>query len=146
MIVADTGPLVAAADRSDEAHRLAAALVIGAGTRLLVTDAVAVEADALIRRRAGHAAAREFLKALAAGVPRRIGLAETLFARSVEIDRRYADLGLGLADASVMALAEAQGAAILTFDFEHFRAAPRSDGQPWELVVDEADYLRDVRR
>lgn len=146
MIVADTGPLVAAADRSDEAHRLASALVMGAGSRLLVPDAVAAEADLLIRRRAGHAAAREFLKALAGGVPRRVSLAETLFARSVEIDRRYADLGLGLADASVMALAEAEGAAILTFDFEHFRAAPRPDGGPWRLVVDEAHYLRDTGR
>lgn len=146
MIVADTGPLVAAADKGDEAHRLASALVMGAGSALLVPDAVAVEADALIRARVGHAAARAFIESLAGGIPRRVPLAETLFMRSVEIDRRYADLGLGLADASVMALAESESAAILTFDFEHFRAAPRPDGRAWDLVVDEARYVRETRR
>jgi predicted nucleic acid-binding protein len=63
----------------------------------------------------------------------------TLFRRAVEIDARHADLGLGLTDASVMALAERHDLPILTFDFEHFRAAPPPDGY-WRLVVDEARY------
>jgi predicted nucleic acid-binding protein len=74
-----------------------------------------------------------------------VALTETVFARAVEIDGRYADLGLGLADASVMALAEREQAGILTFDFEHFRAAPRSDGRAWDLVVDESRYIRAIR-
>ena len=135
---------MAAADRGDEAHELAAALVLGAGTRLLVPDAIAAEADTLIRHRAGGAAARRFLSALASGSPRRIPLTETIFSRAVEIDARYSALGLGLADASVMALAEAERAGILTFDFEHFRAAPRGDGRPWDLVIDESRYMREV--
>jgi hypothetical protein len=137
---------VAAADRGDEAHRLASALVIGAGRSLLVPDAVACEADGLIRHRAGHDAARAFLKALTDGIPRRVALTETLFTRAVELDARYADLGLGLSDTSVMALAEAEHAGILTFDFEHFRAAPRPDGRPWDLVIDESRYLREIQR
>jgi hypothetical protein len=51
----------------------------------------------------------------------------------------FADLSLGFVDA-VMALAERERAAILTFDFEDFRAAPRPDGSPWPLLVDEASY------
>jgi predicted nucleic acid-binding protein len=62
---------------------------------------------------------------------------------SVEIDDRFADLGIGLADASVMALAEGTGSPILTFDFAHFRATAPARGF-WRLVVDEAVYARAV--
>jgi uncharacterized protein len=62
-----------------------------------------------------------------------------LLRRAVELDQRFADLGLGLVDASVMALAEEQDLPIVTFDFEHFRATRPSSGY-WKLVVDEARY------
>jgi predicted nucleic acid-binding protein len=47
-------------------------------------------------------------------------------------------------DAAVMAYAERHGLAILTFDFEDFRAAPPEDGY-WRLVVDERRYRETVR-
>lgn len=87
-----------------------------------------------------------FLEALADGVHRRVSLTDALFRRAIEIDRRHAALGLGLVDAAVMAVAEAEGAAILTFDFTDFRAAPRLDGRPWSLLVDEAAYARAIKR
>ena len=95
-----------------------------------------------MRRRAGPTAARTFLQDLASGVHRRVPLTDALFRRAVEIDARHAALGLGLVDAAVMALAESEDAPVLTFDFAHFRAAPRGDGRPWELLVDEAVYAR----
>lgn len=144
-VVADTGPLVAAADRDDRAHDLASALVSGAGTGLVVPEAVAVEVDWLLRSRKGPGPARAFLAALVAGSPRRRVLSVEQFARAVEIDRTYADLGLGLADASVMALAEAEEAPILTFDFSHFRATTDRDRRPWRLVIDEAGLAREIR-
>ncbi len=144
IVVADTGPLVSAADRDDRAHELAAALVLAAGTDLLVPDPVAVEVDWLVRSRLGPRAARSFLAALVAGKPRRAALTAAQFARAVEFDRRYADLGLGLADASVMALAEAERSPILTFDFAHFRATTDDRGRPWRLVIDEARLAREI--
>jgi predicted nucleic acid-binding protein len=59
--------------------------------------------------------------------------------RAVEIDAGFADLGLGLVDATVMALSEQQELPILTFDFEHFRATRPARGY-WLLVVDETRY------
>jgi predicted nucleic acid-binding protein len=57
-------------------------------------------------------------------------------ARAMEIDRRYADLGLGLVDASVVALAETVGVRRLaTRDLRHFAAVRLSDGSAFELVV-----------
>ena len=61
-------------------------------------------------------------------------------ARAMEIDRRYADLGLGLVDASVVALAEHLGIRRLaTRDIRHFAAVRLRDGTAFELVVHPTD-------
>jgi hypothetical protein len=59
-----------------------------------------------------------------------------LLRRAMEIDRRYASLGLGLVDASVVALAERVGVTrIATRDVRHFSAVRLRDGRPFDLVV-----------
>lgn len=53
-----------------------------------------------------------------------------------EIDSHYADLGLGLVDFSVMALAEEVGVyRVVTRDVRHFSAVRLRDGRALELVV-----------
>jgi hypothetical protein len=143
-VVADTGPLVAAANRRDRAHRLAAALVTRLGRDLVVPVPVVVETDQLLRARVGGDSARLFLQGLAAGEHEVAFLSAGLLRRAVEIDSRYADLGLGLTDASVMAYAERHDVPILTFDFEDFRATAPAHGH-WRLVVDEARYRETAR-
>jgi predicted nucleic acid-binding protein len=137
--VADTGPLLAAAYRADPAHELASALVTAMGRDLIVLDPVMVEADHLMRARVGARPALSFLSALVAGEHTTAFLSPGLLDEAVAIDSRFADLDLGLVDASVMAYAERHDLPILTFDFEHFRAAPPRRGY-WRLVVDEARY------
>jgi predicted nucleic acid-binding protein len=139
VIVVDTGPLVAAANRRDRVHRLAAALVTELRRDLLVPVPVLVEVDQLLRARVGLDSARAFLRALAAGEHTVAFLSATLLRRAVEIEARFADLDLGFVDGCVMALAERHRLPILTFDFEHFRAS-RPDRGFWRLVVDEARY------
>ncbi len=136
-VVADTGPLVAAADRSEANHRLALSLVVALGRELLVPDPVVLEVDWLLRARLGDVPARAFLRALTSGSPRHLPLTAGTLERAVAIDERYADLGLGLVDATVMAVAEAERCPILTFDFSHFRAAPPLAGGAWNLFVEE---------
>ena len=82
-----------------------------------------------------------FLGALVAGEHQVAFSSAAVLKRTVEIDARFADLGLGLTDASVMAMAERHRHPILTFDFEHFRAAPPQGGY-WRLVIDESRYAR----
>jgi uncharacterized protein len=138
-VVADTGPLVAAANSRDEAHGLAAALVTELGRDLIIPDAVIIEVDHLLRARVGAQAARLFLAAVVDG-EHRVGYSTpALLRRAVELDNRFADVGLGIADASVMAYAERHRLPILTFDFEHFRATNPASTY-WRLVVDEARY------
>ena len=136
-VVADTAPLVAAANARDRAHRVAAALVHRLGRDLLVPVPVLTEADYMIRTRVGADAARLFLAAVAAGTYSVAFLTQGLLRRVAEIDSAHADLGLGIVDASVMAVAERHELPILTFDFADFRAAPSPDG-PWPLVVSES--------
>ena len=137
--VADTAPLLAATYRDDPAHDLARALTTALGRDLIVLDAVMAETDYLLRARVGGYAARAFLSALVAGEHTAAFLTPGLLRDAAEIDARFADLGLGLVDASVMAYAARHDLPVLTFDFEHFRAAPPRHGH-WRLIVDEARY------
>jgi len=100
---------------------------------------VLVEVDQLVRSRVGSYAARLFLAALDAGEHEVAYLSSGLLRRAIELDRRYGDFDLGIADASVMALAERHQLPILTFDFEHFRATRPRRGY-WRLVVDEVRF------
>lgn len=138
-VAADTGPLVAAANTRDRAHRLAASLVSELGRELIIPDLVLVEVDQLLRARLGKTAALLFLRAISAREHEVAFLSQGLLGRAVEIDSRFTDLDLGLVDASVMAYAERHDLPILTFDFEDFRAAPPESGY-WRLVVDESRY------
>lgn len=135
--MADTGPLVAAVNARERSHRVAADLVGAFGRSLVVPLPVAVEVDYMLRRRVGLHAARSFLAALANGEHEVGFLSPGLLRRAVEIDERHADLDLGIADASVMAVAERYELPILTFDFADFRAA-EPVGRPWAMVIDEA--------
>jgi predicted nucleic acid-binding protein len=121
---------------------MAAAIVDDLRRELLVPDPVLVEADALIRSRAGLDAARALLSSVAAGDVSVAFLTPGVLRMAAAIDQRHADLNLGLVDATVMAVAERERLPILTFDFRHFRAAPRSDGAAWPLVIDEAAFAR----
>ena len=60
--------------------------------------------------------------------------------RAMEVDRRFADLSLGLVDASVVALAELLGIRRLaTRDVRHFAAVRLRDGRAFDLVVRPSD-------
>jgi predicted nucleic acid-binding protein len=144
-VVVDTGPLLAAALKRDEAHELAAALIAFGGRDLLVPDPVVTECEGFLRQRDAHESARRLLASLVGGAWVRMTMTPSLFAEAVAIDAHYRDIGLGLVDASVMAIAAATNSHVLTFDFRDFRAAPPVDGGSWDLVVDEAQYAKSVR-
>lgn len=138
-VLADTGPIVAAANRRDRAHDLAAALVTQLGRELVILDPVMVEVDQLLRARVNREAGAAFLRAVASGEHLIEFMTQGLVRRAAEIDAKYWDLDLGFVDAALMAYAERHDLPILTFDFEDFRAAPPEGGY-WQLVVDEERY------
>ena len=138
-MIIDTGPLIAALDRNDPRKNLAWDILSSARAKAMVPDPVVVEVDLLARRRFGPEPARTFLRQLRAGWHTRVPLSDSQWRRAIEIDQRYADFNLGFVDAAVMALAEARGEPVFTFDFRAFRGVPGPDEGQWPLVVTEAD-------
>ncbi|MGF1648062.1 MAG: type II toxin-antitoxin system VapC family toxin [Kineosporiaceae bacterium] len=132
IVVADTSVLVGALDRRDHRHPECAAVVrkrLDSG--LVVTAAVAVEVDYLVSTRVGRDAARTFLRNLDTGVLVLEPVDSEILRRAVELDDHYADLGLGLADGTVVATAEKHRAeAILSLDHHYRLVAPDFPVEP----------------
>lgn len=134
-LILDAAPLVALAD-AREPHLQALLKIRDEEEGSLVLPApVAAEVDYLLGVRYGEAARRAFLSDLAA---RRYDVAclEAGDYRTVaELDARYADLGLGLADCSILVLAERFGTRrLLSFDERHFRTVVPLHGGSFQLL------------
>jgi uncharacterized protein len=115
----DTGPIVAALDRSDKHHSRCAALLESAGGALLIPTTVIVEVCWLLEERPDIEAA--FLESIAAGEFEHVTLTPADLTRMAELVRTYASLPLGAVDASVVAIAERLKLTdVATLDRRHF--------------------------
>ena len=106
MILVDTGVIYAVADRADADHDKCEQLLATHPGPLLVPTTVIVEAAWLIESRLGPAAEIAFLRSVIAGDLTRLDLTDADWDRAADLVQTYADLGLGLVDASLVALAE----------------------------------------
>ena len=94
-----------------------------------------VESSWLIESRLGSATESDFVRAINAGELERVDLTDEDWARVVELLGTYRDLGLGLVDASLVAVAERLGITQLaTLDQRHFRAVRPSHVDAFELI------------
>ncbi len=122
-LICDTGPLLAALDAADPDHERCARLLTEADEDLVVPTLVLAELDYWCGRRLPPEAWLIFLDDLLAGVYRLESPTVSDLARCRELQTRYADLALGVVDASVVALAERLSeSTIATLDQRHFRA------------------------
>lgn len=109
MILFDTGPIFAAATRSDQHYHQCAELFTSlrlAKRRLLLPSTVAAEVGYLLMARVGPAMEAQFLYGVAQGDFEPVDLTATDYERMAELNEQYEDLPLGTTDASVIALAE----------------------------------------
>lgn len=124
MIVVDTGLLVALVNASDAEHKRCARWVEGVEEPLLVPNTVLTEVCYLLQRRCGSMVEAGFLRGLAGDD--RFTLVPSLrddLLRVAELVETYRDFPLGGANASVIALAERLGVALIaTLDHRHFAA------------------------
>ena len=136
MLIVDTGPLVAAADRSD-AHHAACRDLLEADPGPLVTTAMVVaEAAYLIDRQLGPGAEATLYASINDGAL----LVEHLLAedwrRVGALVLTYADLRLGGTDASVVAVAEGLGASrIATLNHRHFQVVRPRHADSFDLLA-----------
>lgn len=137
-LVVDAAPLVALADRRDRFQPDIERLLRDEPGELVVPAPVTAEADYLLGRRIGSDARRAFLDDLATGRFTVACLDQGDYGAIVDLERRYADLDVGLADLSVVITAHHLGTRrIVTFDERHFRALrPLSGGRFTLLPLD----------
>jgi predicted nucleic acid-binding protein len=132
-LICDTGALIDYLAESAPDHKLFRNAIDQARTRY-VPGLVLTEVDYFLRHE--RQAMQVFMQDLAKGAftyaPPTIGQ----LARAIEVDRRFAGLGLGLVDGSIVALAESLGIRRLaTRDVRHFAAVRLRDGRAFDLVV-----------
>ena len=138
-LVIDAAPLVALADQHEPRRDEILTLLRAESGGLFVPAPVTAEVDYLLGQRFGAAARRAFLEDLAARRYESPGLDARDYEAALELDRRYADLDLGLADLSIAILARKLGTRrILTFDQRHFRAVRPMQGGAFTLLPDDA--------
>jgi hypothetical protein len=121
MILVDTGPLVAAANRKDADHDASVNALAEAQAPRLVPGMVIAEVAYLLARDAGAAVEAAFLRSFGAGF---VTLVESTVAdlnRAADLVEQYADLPLGTTDACLVAIAERLGVnELVTLDHRHF--------------------------
>ena len=139
MIVLDTSGLLAAIDGSQRHHAAAAAVLRASQGPLLLSPFVLAELDYLLATRVSAKAAMAFLDQVANGAYRLEPMAAGDLARASEIIGRYRDLQLGVADASLVVLAERHRTNdVLTLDERRFRAVDGPGGRPFRILPADA--------
>ncbi len=138
-LVIDAAPLVALGDRRDPLHTAVLDVLESEAGDLVVPAPVSAEVDFLLRSRAGRDAARRFLQDVADGHLRVEGLSPEEHGIALDLDRRYGDLGVGLADLSVVVLAHRfRTRRLLTFDERDFRTLRPVTGGTFTLLPADA--------
>jgi predicted nucleic acid-binding protein len=137
-LIVDAGALYAQADADEPRHGAVVEVLRNERETLVTTELAVAEADYLILDRLGLSVELAFLEDLVEGtiVTECLTRSELAVARSVV--QRYGDLQLGLADASLVVLADRfKTKRMLTFDERAFRVvAPLSGGSFTILPTD----------
>jgi uncharacterized protein len=121
MLVVDAGPLVAAASTRDRNHQRCVALLSKAPRPLLVPSLVVTEVAYFLADRIGPHAERAFARSLRDGELLIEPVEPVDVPRIDDLLDQYADLQLGIVDASVVASCERLGATTLaTLDRRNF--------------------------
>jgi predicted nucleic acid-binding protein len=135
VIIVDTSVIVAYMNAADDHHEAVTRWLEPVEDDLATTPMIVAEVDHLVAARGGGGALTQWRADLTAGAyvlewwPGAIDSAVT-------VAERYADSGLGLADASLVALAQRLGTIeIATLDERHFRVVrPLAGGEAFRLL------------
>jgi hypothetical protein len=120
VLIVDAGPLYAAAATDDDDHRRCVELLSQANGPLLVPQLIVTEVAYLLADRIGAHAEHAFARALAGGELIAEPVTDPEWERIAELVAQYDDLPLGMADASLVALAERHDAKrIASLDHRH---------------------------
>jgi uncharacterized protein len=138
-LIVDAGALYAQADADQPGHAAVRAILEQEREALVTTELAVAEADYLILDRLGPDVELAFLEDLAEGTYVVECLDQPQLRAAREIVARYRDLRLGLADASLVVLAERYATRrLLTFDERAFRAVSPLQGGAFTILPADA--------
>ncbi len=123
MIIADTSGLLALFNRREPFHARVAQVVAEQQQTLVVSPYVVAELDYLVANRIGVEAELAVLLELRTGAYELANLDPDDLQRCAEVIEQYRNLNIGLADASIVVLADRFATdRVLTLDRRHFTA------------------------
>ena len=138
MILLDTSGLLAALDASQRHHAACRDTLAQASPPLLLSPFVLAELDYLLLRYVGSSAQKAMLDQVSAGAYQLEPFDAADCERAAAIIEKYADLDLGLADTSIVVLAERHSVAqVLTLDQRHFRVLRFAGRRHFKLLPPE---------
>lgn len=135
MIIADTSGLLALFNDREPSHETVAGLVDGLHDPLVVSPFVLAEVDYLVATRLGVAAELAVLDELGGGAYVLPAMDTDHLAAARRVIERYAEHEIGVADASIVVLAEQFSTRrLLTLDHRHFRVVRPLQGGTFDLL------------
>jgi predicted nucleic acid-binding protein len=139
LILLDTSGLFAALVRNQRAHEAAKAALEAAGPPYILSPFVLAELDYFFAREAGTGQELSFLEEIVSGAYDLVPFLGDDVAAAADVIGRYRDLGIGLADASIVVLAgRYRTNCVLTLDERHFRALRTEGGQAFTILPADA--------
>jgi len=134
-VIVDTSALLAYFDANEPKHSELVRVIETAAEPLVVSPYVVAELDYLVLTRHGGSAERAVLGELSSGAWDLAEMPVPRVAAAAAIVERYADLPLGVADASNVVLADETGTRrIATLDRRHFSVVRLTDGSAFEVL------------
>jgi hypothetical protein len=138
LILVDTSAVLQLASSTAKRHADVRRVVDQLTGPFLLSPFVLAELDYMLGSRHGQAAQLALLDEVAEGAYELAAFDRADVESATAVIRRYADLEVGLADASIVVLAEKHNTVdVLTFDARHFRAMQAPAGRPFRLLPDD---------
>jgi uncharacterized protein len=135
VIILDTSGLVAAYGHDQAQGNDVREVLRGEAGPLVLSPFVLAELDYLITSRLGAGAELNMLEDVAGGVYRLAEFTQHDMAQARSVIAKYADLKIGLADASIAVLAARHMTTrVLTLDLRHFRAMEPLQGGSFTIL------------
>jgi predicted nucleic acid-binding protein len=139
VILLDTSGLLSAIDRSQRLHEACAEVVTTTRRPLVLSPFVLAELDYLLATTVGTSAQNALLEEVERGVYKLEPFTAADVAAARRVIQRYADLNVGLADASLVVLAKRHRTRdVLTLDERHFRPMRTLDGRRFRVLPTDA--------
>jgi len=135
----DTSGLLPALSKKLRHHETCARAISEVQGPLLLSPFILAELDYLITKLAGIQVELDLFAEVARGAYELASFEAADIERAREVIEQHSDLGIGLADASLVVLSEKYSALdLLTLDERHFRALRGAGGRPFRILPADA--------